>query len=196
MRRICADGRLSLTLRLASVSHATPDQDELRQAGGTQPPVVVEASQRPIVWDGEEAVIDDAAEVSFETLEEKAEKAKSRKPIGQLDEDGILSQLPAALVELNDDAMHEAEAPQPRPESGFFDSQQRRIASKAGAVTTTADNAAKAESRPIDEETQYYDQPFNPPDPEETQKHSDKGLLVQAKLSVSAAALHDESRTD
>lgn len=73
-----------------------PDQCELEASQTAGPPLKEEASQRPILWQAEDMVIDEDCDTSFETLSDRAAKQKERQPLGRIGTDGSLD--PASQV--------------------------------------------------------------------------------------------------
>lgn len=178
-----------MTLRLATVAHAVPDQDIIRESQAPQLDADVEASQRPIVWDGEELGVDEECEVSFETLDEKALSALNRHPLGKLDDDGVLKQM----------APPSQRYPTGR-ESGFYDDdrtvdlleeeEEETLRRKHHAMTSSLQSTTASESarptgpfKPVRLPTAQYisDRPLV--DDEATQKLSDKEKLIEAYVS-------------
>lgn len=80
----------SMTIRMASVADHLPDITELEEQGQgfSAEDAAEEANARPIVWDPQPMVLDAECDTSFETSEEKEEKASRLRPLGQYDEGG------------------------------------------------------------------------------------------------------------
>lgn len=90
-----------MTIRMMTVVKQLPDQCELEASQTAGPPLKEEASQRPILWQAEDMVIDEDCDTSFETLSDRAAKQNERQPLGRIGTDGSLDPesqvLPSAL---------------------------------------------------------------------------------------------------
>lgn len=110
-----------MTIRMMTVVKQLPDQDELEASQLEGPPTKEEASQRPVLWQAEDMVIDEECDTSFETFSDKESKAKDRQPLGVMGSNGSIdpdSQMapnrqvsPNGVLMLNDAAYSLADGP-------------------------------------------------------------------------------------
>lgn len=148
-------GHHCLTLRMASVADQLPDQDDLRSSQLPGPPPAEEASQRAVVWDGEQLTLDEACDRSFETEQEKRETAKQRRPLGRLDPvSGQIVRTPSTSEGLGMDLEMEMET-QTQTQNGTETERSVPVRTHSMVDAEKLERARLAESQPKDSQETY-----------------------------------------